>query len=150
MITTATPAPEPRAEDAEARLDGPCVCFDVPHELARLRAARAYHVEGHAGRTLTKYPDLRVVLEAMKAGERQPLHETAERIAVHVIVGHVRVRLHGGAHRDLGEGSYAAFDAERVHELECVHECGFLLTVAWPPLAPGRAREDVEVDGAGI
>jgi quercetin dioxygenase-like cupin family protein len=139
-----------RAEDADRHIDGSFVRFDVPLELARLRADRAYHVEGHAGRTLTKFPDLRVVLEAMKAGERQPFHETAERMTVQVVVGALRVRLYGGDHHDLSEGSYGAFDAARVHEIECLHECGFLLTVAWPPPGKRRAADDLEAEGAGI
>jgi quercetin dioxygenase-like cupin family protein len=150
-MITATPSGASQAEDPDRRIDGPFVSFDVPFELARLRAERAYHVEGHVGRTLTKYPDLRVVLEAMKAGERLPLHETAERMTLQVLVGQIRVWTEYGRNHDLSEGSYAAIDAARIHEIECLHESGFLLTLAWPPVGTGRREADEEeVGGAGI
>ena len=37
-----------RPEERE-RIDAPFVTFDVPFELARLRAERGFHLEGHAG-----------------------------------------------------------------------------------------------------
>ncbi len=133
------------------RVDAPFISFDVPFELARLRAERAYETEGHAGRTLAKYPDLRVVLEAMKPGVRLPFHETAERMTLQVIVGQLRVWDGYGENRDLSEGSFAAIDAARVHEIECLDESALLLTLAWPPAerrAGGSGEE--EVDGGGI
>jgi quercetin dioxygenase-like cupin family protein len=149
-MITATPSGALLAEDTHRRIDGPFVSFDVPFELARLRSEPAYGAEGHVGRTLTKYPDLRVVLEAMKAGERLPFHETAERMTVQVVVGQIRVWTEYGRHRDLAEGSYAAIDAARVHEIECIHECGFLLTLAWPPVgSASRPADGDEADGAG-
>jgi quercetin dioxygenase-like cupin family protein len=147
MITT--PSSTFSGEGADRRIDGPHVCFDLPMELARLRAEGAYRSEGHVGRTLTKYPDLRVVLEAMKAGERMPLHETAERMTLQVVVGQLRVRTEDGDGIDLADGSFAAFDARCVHEIECLHECAFLLTLAWPPRAPGRRARGGEAS-AGL
>ena len=133
------------------RIDAPFISFNVPFEIARLQAERTYHTEGHAGRTLTKYPDLRVVLETMQAGVRLPFHETAERIALQVILGQLRVFLEHGDNCDLAEGSYTAIDAARVHEIESLHDCAFLLTLAWPPAGRrATAGEELEADGAGI
>ncbi len=133
-------APEPHAD---RRVDAPFISFDVPFEVARLRTERAYDVEGHAGRTLTKYPDLRVVVEAMKGGTTLRVHETAESMTLHVLVGQVRVWTEHGGNADLAQGTFAGIDAARVHEIECLHDCAFLLTLAWPP-APRRADgEDV-------
>ena len=97
-MATATPTASGaiRSLRPDRRIDGPFVSFDVPLELARLRADRSYDTEGHAGRTLTKYPDLRVVLEAAERGTRLPIHETAERMTLQVIVGRLRVRLADG------------------------------------------------------
>jgi quercetin dioxygenase-like cupin family protein len=109
------------------------VTFDVPFELARLRAESGYHLEGHAGRTLTKYPDIRVVLEAMKPGARMTLHETAERVTIQVVVGQIRVELLTGESCDLSDGGFGAIERGRLHQIECREECAFLLTLAWPP-----------------
>ncbi len=147
-MTAATPSgafpPEP-----DRRIDGPFISFDVPFELARLRTERAYEEERHAGRTLTKYPDLRVVLETMKPGARLPFHGTAERMTLQVILGRLRVWLKYGENCDVSEGSFAAIDAARVHEIECLDECAFLLTLAWPP-AGSRGEGGEQADGGGI
>jgi quercetin dioxygenase-like cupin family protein len=135
-----------RPEYLERAIDAPFTSCDVPLEIARLRAERTYAVEGHCGRTLAKYADLRVVLEAMKAGERLPLHETAERMTLHVVLGRVLVRDRDGRGHELGEGTFAAIDAANAHEVECLHECAFVLTLAWPP----RARGPADDDGSGI
>ena len=139
-------APEPHAD---RRVDAAFISFDVPFEVARLRAERQYDVEGHAGRTLTKYPDLRVVLEAMKAGKTLRVHETAESMALQVVVGQVRVWTEHGENADLAEGTFAAIDAARVHEIECLHDCAFLLTLAWPP-TPHRSDGKDVVYGEGM
>jgi quercetin dioxygenase-like cupin family protein len=144
----ATPSGAFAPEHAGARIDAPFVSWDVPFELARLLAEHAYAVEGHAGRTLAKNPDLRVVLETMKEGVRLPFHETAERMTLQVIVGQLRIWTEYGENCDLAEGSFVAVDAGRVHEIECVRECAFLLTLAWPPAA--RPIDEDEVNGAGI
>jgi quercetin dioxygenase-like cupin family protein len=122
----------------------------MPFEIARLRAERAYEAEGHAGRTLAKYADLRVVLETMKAGLRLPFHDTAERMTLQVIFGQLRVWLRFGGNCDLSEGSVAAIDAASVHEIESLQECAFLLTLARPP-GPHRAGaiEGDELYGTG-
>ena len=132
MQTSPTSQGDLRPEERD-RLDAPFVTFDVPYELARLRAERGYHLEGHAGRTLTKYPDIRVVLVAMKPGARVAFHETAERSTLHVVVGQVRVELETGEGCDLSEGGFAAVERGRLHRIECREECAFLLTLAWPP-----------------
>jgi quercetin dioxygenase-like cupin family protein len=135
-------SPELHPHAPERRIDGPFVTFDLPFELARLRSEHAYDLEGHAGRTLTKYPDLRVVLEAMKPSVRMPLHETAERMTLQVVLGQIRVWLEHGRSWELAEGTFTAIDSSRVHELECLHECAFLLTLAWPPARSGSRDTD--------
>jgi len=124
------------------RPDDPFISVDVPFELARLRASPAYEAEGHAGRTLTKYPELRAVLETAKAGVRLPLHETAEQLTLQVLVGQLRVWMAHGENVDLSEGSFAAVDAGRVHEIESLEDSAFLLTLAWPPVGE-RATEGI-------
>jgi len=132
----------------EHRVDAPFISADVPSEIGRLRVEHAYETEGHAGRTLAKFPDLRVVLEAMKRGVSLPFHETAERMTLHVVLGQVRVSTGDGEQSDLAEGSFAAIEAARVLHIECLEECAFVLTLAWPPAA---RRADVPLEkGTGI
>ena len=131
------------------RIDGSVVSVDFPFEIARLRADPAYEQERHTGRTLAKYPDLRVVLETMKPGARLSFHESAERTTLQVVVGQLRAWFLGGQSCDLNEGSFAAIDTARLHEIECLEECAFLLTLAWPPAMP-LAPADEEAGGGGI
>jgi quercetin dioxygenase-like cupin family protein len=145
-MATSTPSGSARPQHPDQGIAAPFISCEVPLEIARLRAERGYAVEGHAGRTLAKYPDLRVVLETMKPGARLSLHETAERMTLQVLVGRLRVHDRNGERHDVGEGSFAAVDLAQVHELESVDECAFLLTLAWPPArSPG-----MESGGAGI
>lgn len=148
MIETPSTAFEPEHR-GDRRIDAPFITTDVPFEVARLRSERAYDVEGHAGRTLTKYPDLRVVLEAMKSGTRLRIHETAESMTLQVVVGQIRVWTEHGTNADLAEGTFAAIDAARVHELECLQDGAFLMTLAWPPATRRGDGKDV-VYGEGM
>ena len=115
------------------RVAGPSLSVDLPFACALLRAEPAYEHDGHTARTLAKYRDLRVVLVAMKAGARMIVHETAERLALQLLVGRVRVVLRGGGDEEAGEGAFLAVDTEHAEATECLDECAFTLTVAWPP-----------------
>lgn len=117
----------------ERRVTGPFVSFDIPFEIARVRADGGYEREGHGARTLAKYADLRVVLVAMKAGARMSLHETAERMTLQLVFGQCRLWFQHGENVELADGGFAAVDASLAHELECLEDCALLLTVAWPP-----------------
>lgn len=139
--TRATRSALPHFEPSDVRLEGPFVESDVPREVAALRREPGWKTDGHAGRTLAKYPDLRVVLEAMRRGQHLPIHETAERMTLQLIDGRIRIRLHGGETKELRAGSFVAIDPSRVHEIESLEECAFLLTLAWPP-APTRVVSD--------
>ncbi len=121
------------------RVAGPSLSVDLPFACALLRAEPAYEQEGHNARTLAKYRDLRVVLVAMKAGARMDVHETAERLALQVHAGRVRLWLREGGSEDAGEGVFVAIDTERAEAIECLDECAFTLTIAWPP---DRSSED--------
>jgi quercetin dioxygenase-like cupin family protein len=115
------------------RVAGPSLTVDLPFACALLRAEPAYDHDGHTARTLAKYRDLRVVLVAMKTDARMTVHETAERLALQVLAGRLRVWLRGGGSEEAGEGAFLALDTERAEAIECLDECAFTLTVAWPP-----------------
>lgn len=133
-----------RDTPTQRRINGPLASFDLPYETALVRAERAYEAEGHSARTLAKYPDLRVVLVAMKAGARIEVHETAERMTVQVLLGQLRLWLAKGANTECAEGSFLAVDAALAEAIECVEDCAFLLTVAWPPADRSARPRDLE------
>jgi quercetin dioxygenase-like cupin family protein len=144
-MMTSVPHGDVRPEQPIPHPEEPFVSFDLPFEIARLQAETGYEAEGHAGRTLTKAPELRVVLEAMKAGTRLPLHGTPERVTLQVMIGQLRVWLEHGDNYDLAEGCFVSVEAGRVDEIECLDECAFLLTLSWPP----ARRGDGDGDGDG-
>lgn len=125
------------------QVSGPALCVDLPFASALLRAEPAYAQEGHTARTLAKYRDLRVLLMAMRPGVRIALHETAERLAFQVLVGRLRLWLRAGGSEEVAEGAFLAVDSERAEAVECLEECAFTLTVAWPP---DRAGDDDPID----
>lgn len=131
------PATTPTAQSLsrislERPLAGPCLAFDLPFEVARLRAEDTYLRTGHNGRTLAKFPDTRVVLTVLRAGSRMRTHETGERLAVQPVIGRIRLWLPYGGNEDLGSGGLAVLDREMSHEVEALDDCAFLLTVSWP------------------
>jgi quercetin dioxygenase-like cupin family protein len=128
------------------RVAGPSLSVDLPFACALLRAEPAYDRDGHTARTLAKYRDLRVVLVAMKAGSRMTVHETAERLALQILVGRARLWLRGGESEEAGEGAFLAVDTERAEAVECLDECAFTLTVAWPPDHAAEADDDGPVE----
>ena len=132
-------------------IEDPFISVDVPFELARLQASPAYGREGHAGMTVNKYPELRVVLEAMKAGVQIQIHETTEELTVQLVFGQLRILMPYGESRELSEGSLAAVGAGKVHALEALEDCGFVLTLGWPPLERRvEGGDEGETGGAGI
>jgi quercetin dioxygenase-like cupin family protein len=134
------------SDGAKRQVAGPLVSFDIPLEIARIRAEPAYVTEGHSAHTLAKYPDLRTVLVAMKTGTKLSIHETAERLALQVIIGSAEVKLRNGESANCPEGTFAALDASLVHQVDCLEDCAFLLTVAWPPERSSRSRDLEPID----
>src|ERR1700687_5369663 len=68
--------------------------FGLASELDELHRDEAWlHPTGRSSKTLVKYPDLRIVLIAMKANTRMHEHTAAGRISVHSLNGHIRLHL---------------------------------------------------------
>jgi len=68
--------------------------FNLAGELDELHRDEAWlHPTGRSSKTLVKYPDLRIVLIAMKANTRMHEHTAAGRISVHSLNGHIRLHL---------------------------------------------------------
>ncbi len=118
------------AEAVNARgLRAPMLRADLMTTLGELRHEEAWRVRGHNARTLAKYPDLRVVLVAMREGSRLHEHRTGARITIHVLVG--RIRLHvDGADVVLRFGVLLTLDRGLPHDVEALQESAFLLTLS--------------------
>ena len=108
----------------------PLLEFDLASEVERLRNEPEWS-SGQNAKTLVKYDDLRVVLIALRAGARIPNHETAGRISIHTVQGHVRVRAQDQL-RDLPMGTVLALDQGLPHDVEALEDSAILLTIAWP------------------
>lgn len=119
----------------ERPLHGPALDFRLDDELAALRREPAYREHGRAARTLAKYTETRLVLEAMRAGARFSPNGPSERITLQCLSGHVRVHLPDFHALDVTGGGLCTLDRYMAIEVEAVEESGCLLTVAWPPAA---------------
>ncbi len=104
--------------------------FDLRREIDKLRAGAPYREHGHAARTLIKAPALRIVLVALKRGNRLAEHTVAEPVSLHVLDGHIRVDVDGVA-RDQGVGHLMSIQRGVTHDVEALTDAAFLLTLPW-------------------
>lgn len=116
-------------------VSGPTLTFDLPAETAALRLEPEWKVSGHGARTLAKYPDTRIVLEAMRGGTSFSPNGPSERLTVHCLSGHLRIRHPDQRATDLHAGGLCALDRFMVDKVEAVTDCACLVTVSWPPPA---------------
>src|SRR5579859_3293244 len=120
-------------ESIDGTLSGSVLQFNLAGELDQLHRDDAWlHPMGRSSKTLVKYPNLRIVLIAMKANTRMHDHTAAGRISVHTLNGHIRLHL---AERvvDLFAGNLLVLDQCVSHDVEASEDSSFLLTLAWPP-----------------
>ncbi len=106
--------------------------FDLASELDQLHRDESWlQPTGRSSKTLVKYPDLRIVLIAMRANTRMHEHTAAGRISVQTLNGHIRLHLPERV-VDLPAGHLLALDHCVPHDVEAAEESAFLLTIAWP------------------
>ncbi|HET8723328.1 MAG TPA: hypothetical protein VFM53_03925 [Anaeromyxobacteraceae bacterium] len=131
----AHPAPG-RVRPHLAHLRDPLAHFDLPAAERDLRQEVALGVEGHSAVTLAKYPDLRVVLIALRRGARRVEARTDARVTLHALRGNLEVQFPDGA-LDLPAGHLVALDREVGFRLEALTESAVLLTLSWPHAPDG-------------
>jgi quercetin dioxygenase-like cupin family protein len=120
-------------ESIEGTLSGPVFQFNLASELDQLHRDESWlQPTGRSSRTLVKYPDLRILLIAMKANTRMHEHTAAGRISVHTLDGHVRLHLPDRV-VDLSAGNLLVLDRCVSHDVEASEDSAFLLTLSWPP-----------------
>lgn len=117
-------------EEREARLDiSTTHVFALNAILSTLRDEPEYEQNSRNGMTLVKDPDLRVVLEAVKAGGSLPDHYAPGRCTIHVLEGQIRVKL-PAEELYLRRGELMALPPCEHHAVEAVIDSVFLLTIA--------------------
>ena len=120
-------------ESIDGTLSGSVLQFNLASELDQLHRDESWlHPTGRSSKTLVKYPDLRIVLIAMKANTRMHEHTAAGRISVHSLNGHIRLHLPEKV-VDLPVGHLLALDQCVPHDVEAAEDSAFLLTLSWPP-----------------
>lgn len=120
-------------ESIDGTLSGPLLQFDLAAELDQLHRDESWqNPTGRSSKTLVKYPDLRIVLIAMKANTRMHEHTAAGRISVHTLDGHIRLHLPERV-VDLPARHLLALDQCVPHDVEAAEDSAFLLTLSWPP-----------------
>lgn len=126
----ATNSQAPHRRPHPQTLAGAYLEFDLRREIELLHHEPEW-ATGQNAKTLVKYDNFRVVLTALHAHARMPLHQTDGRISLQTIGGHIQVRAVGRTF-DLPVGSLLALDRGLPHEVEALEESVLLLTIAWP------------------
>jgi quercetin dioxygenase-like cupin family protein len=111
-------------------LVGPFLQFDLAAETEQLRHEDPWKSTSRNAKTLVKYPDLRIVLIAMKAGTRMEGHRTDESISVQALTGKLRLHLPEKA-VELSVGGLLTLEGALPHDVEALEDSSFLLTISW-------------------
>jgi quercetin dioxygenase-like cupin family protein len=120
---------ENHVEGTSRRLAAPLLRLELDNELSELRRSEVWRDKGHAAKTLVKYPDLRVVLVALKQGAQMGEHQ-APRTTLQTISGHVRIKLDDQV-IDLPAGGLLALEEQVPREVEALTESAVLITLAF-------------------
>jgi len=83
---------------------------------------------GRLSKTIVKYPNFSIVLMVMKSNTKFPEHKSTGRIYVHVLKGHIQMRILDKL-VDLPAGNLIALDREVLHDVEALDESAFILTI---------------------
>jgi quercetin dioxygenase-like cupin family protein len=125
---------EDHAQDGRIRqlvaTSGTLLSFDIAEEVRRLQSEQPWQAE-HTANTIVKYPDLRIVLIALKAGGRLHEHQTAGRLSIQALSGEIHVHVDGQV-IEMNTGKLLTLDHDVPHDVEAKTDSVFLLTIAWP------------------
>jgi quercetin dioxygenase-like cupin family protein len=111
-------------------MSGALLSFDIAEEVRRLQSEQPWQAE-HTANTIVKYPDLRIVLIALKAGGRLHEHQTVGRLCIQALSGEIHVHVHGKV-IEMRSGKLLTLDRDIPHDVEAMTDSVFLLTIAWP------------------
>jgi quercetin dioxygenase-like cupin family protein len=112
-------------------LSTPILQCNLDEEIENLHREDAWMKEtGPSSKTLVKYPDLRVVLLAMKKNMIMREHKTSARISIQTLAGRIHLKLQDRK-MDLPAGHLLTLDPDLAHDVEAVEDSAFLLTLSW-------------------
>ncbi len=120
---------EHHVEGESRHLGAPILRSDLAKEIDELRRGGPWNANGHTAKTLVKYPSLRVVMVLLKRGARLEGQKSANRLSIHTLEGHVRVRLAEQA-VDLPAGCLVSLERLLTHDVEALEDSAALLTLA--------------------
>lgn len=123
---------------------GPLLSFNLQEEVRRLESEQPWQAE-HTANTLVKYPDLRIVLVALKAGGTLHEHRTSGRISIQTLTGKLTLHLPNGT-MEMPAGQLVTLDHDLVHNVVAEVNSVFLLTIVWP----ARKNRSVEAISAKV
>lgn len=109
---------------------GPLLTFNLYTEIRRLESEQPWQAE-HTANTIVKYPDLRIILIALKAGGKLLEHRTAGRISIQTLSGLIEVHTPDRVIQ-MPVGHLITLDHDLVHDVVAIGDSVFLLTIAWP------------------
>jgi quercetin dioxygenase-like cupin family protein len=112
-------------------LIGPLLQFDLAAETERLRQEDAWTATLRNAKTLVKYPDLRVVLIALKAGTRMVGHKADGSISIQGLTGKLKLHLPQET-VEVPAGRLLTLERALPHNVEALEDSSFLLTISWP------------------
>ena len=98
---------------------------------------------GPSSKTLVKYPDLRVVLLAMKKNMIMREHKTSARISIQTLTGRIHLKLQDRK-VDLPVGHLLTLGPNLTHDVEAVEDSAFLLTLSWQGLHTEANEADAQ------
>lgn len=130
---------------AEARMQQLHPDDEAPHvvdlnaTLETLREEPEYAENGRNGVLLVKNAELRVVLQAMRAGAELLEHQAPGPITVHVLEGSLRFQT-GEEGVELHPGELLTLPAHRRHAVLALQDAVFLLTIAPEGRSPGESE----------
>lgn len=109
---------------------GTLLSFDIAEEVGRLQSEQPWQAE-HTANTIVKYPDLRIVLVALKAGGRLQEHRTSGRLSIQSLSGEIHVHVEDQV-IEMSTGKLVTLERDVPHDVEAKIDSVFLLTIAWP------------------
>jgi quercetin dioxygenase-like cupin family protein len=121
---------EKHVEGESRQLGAPVLRWEFAKEIAELWREERWRPNGHSGKTLVKYPNVRVVLIVMMRGGRLENHEAVARVSIQTLQGHVFVRL-SDQRIDLPCGCLLELERLLPHDIEALEESAVLLTLAF-------------------
>lgn len=118
-------------DDTHRVLDLPLMTFDIPAEIAGMRASEQWKTSRRGAKTLAKNADVRIVLVGLSKGLAIHEHRAEGPITVSVAEGRIHFKV-GGEERILARGALLTLGSGITHQLEALEDSAFVVTVIQP------------------